>query len=88
MAVKLGRISTEKADVQSRLKRLEESAQELGIENRSLSQKLATCEMELEMTKIGNDDEMWVQDKNRKEAKLVLCLTGAVSDSFKRRLDA
>jgi hypothetical protein len=40
------------------------------------------------MTKIGNDDEMWVQDKNRKEAKLVLCLTGAVSDSFKRRLDA
>jgi len=66
---------------------LEESAQELGNENRSLSQKLATCEMELEMSKIGNDDEMWVQDKNRKEAKLLLCLTSAVSDSFKRRLE-
>jgi len=43
--------------------------------------------MELEMSKIGNDDEMWVQDKNRKEAKLLLCLTSAVSDSFKRRLE-
>ena len=43
MTGKLGRISAEKADVQTRLKRLEESAQELGNENRSLSQKLATC---------------------------------------------
>lgn len=86
MAVKLGRISAEKADGQSRLKRLEESASELGIENRSLSQKLATCEMELEMTKLNGNDDIWIQDKNRKETKLVLCLTTAVSDSFKRRL--
>lgn len=40
------------------------------------------------MTKIGNDHEIWVHEKNRKEAKLVLCLTSAVSDSFKRKLEA
>lgn len=43
MTDKLGRISGEKADLQTRLKRLEESAQELGTVNMSLSQKLETC---------------------------------------------
>jgi len=72
MTDKLARISQEKIDLTTRLSRLDKTAQEYGEENITLSQKLATTEMELEMTKANSqreNEEVSIMQKNQEKEK-------------------